>query len=227
MERRFWIVLAAAGVFAPAVLLLDGPGFLRQSALGLATAGFLFLIARTSSIDPRQVLACIAVATLGEIVLSLGWGLYHYQFAVIPLYVPPGHGVFYTLAVLTAQQEALRRYETQITRSVLLFGTVVAALSLWVFGDVWGVLWWVGAFALIRRSRHRLMLSTCVVLTMLLEWTGTAIGNWRWLAEVPFLGLRSANPPAGVGILYVVLDVIVVWISTLPRRRIAVEATQT
>ena len=48
---------------------------------------------------------------------------------------------------------------------------------------------------------------------MILEWVGTAIGNWRWAAEVPWVGLHSANPPAGVGILYILLDLIVVAIT--------------
>ena len=53
--------------------------------------------------------------------------------------------------------------------------------------------------ALIYVSRNRLLLSACFVYTMILEWVGTAIGNWQWAAEVPFLGLHSANPPAAWG----------------------------
>ncbi len=78
---------------------------------------------------------------------------------------------------------------------------------------MWGFLWWAGALAFITRSRNRLLLASCFVYTILLEWLGTAIGNWRWSAEVPFVGLHSANPPAGVGILYILLDLIVVWIT--------------
>ncbi|MCU1246783.1 MAG: hypothetical protein JWN02_2693, partial [Acidobacteria bacterium] len=47
-----------------------------------------------------------------------------------------------------------------------------------------------------------------------LEWLGTALGNWRWASVVPFVGLRSANPPAGVGILYILLDLLVVAASS-------------
>src|SRR5204862_545384 len=67
--------------------------------------------------------------------------------------------------------------------------------------------------ALIALSRNRLLLSACFVYTMILEWVGTAIGNWRWAAQVPLVGLHSANPPAGVGILYILLDLIVVGIT--------------
>jgi hypothetical protein len=72
----------------------------------------------------------------------------------------------------------------------------------------------VAALVLIRRSRNQLLLSSCFAYTMILEWVGTAIGNWRWAAEVPGIGLRSANPPAGVGLLYILLDLIVVAITT-------------
>jgi hypothetical protein len=63
---------------------------------------------------------------------------------------------------------------------------------------------------LIARSRNRLLLSICCFYTMLLEWLGTALGNWRWAAEVPLFRMRSANPPSGVGILYILLDLITV-----------------
>ncbi len=95
----------------------------------------------------------------------------------------------------------------------MVCGTAIALVSLVAYHDAWGFLWWLGALALIRASRNRLLLSACFVYTMILEWMGTAIGNWRWAAEVPFVGLHSANPPAGVGILYILLDLIVVAIT--------------
>jgi hypothetical protein len=212
MDRRFIVVLGASAVFMPVLLLLDGPGFARQLALGLATAMFLSLVVRASRVDARQVLWCVVVATLGEIVLSLGWGLYQYQYALIPLYVPPGHGVFYTLAALTAQQDTFRQWEARLTQGAMVFGTVLALVGLVVLHDTWGFLWWLGALALIWRSPNQLMLSACFVYTIILEWAGTAIGNWRWASDVPFVGLHAANPPSGVGLLYILLDLIVVAI---------------
>jgi hypothetical protein len=209
-----------------AVLLLDGPGLTRQLTLSAVTAGFLWFFVRYLRVDSRPVLTAIAVATLGEVVLSLGWGLYSYQHALIPLYVPPGHGLFYTLAAVSAQQEWFRRREPVITRGVLVAGTLIAILSLIAFRDTWGFLWWLGALALIARSRNQLLLSTCFVYTILLEWAGTANGNWLWAAEVPFVGLRSANPPAGVGILYILLDLIVVSLTSLSWQRLAPSAVR-
>jgi len=194
MQRRFLTFVIASTVFMAIVLRVDR--------------------ARRSEVPGRQVLCAILVATTGEFVLSLGWGLYSYRHFLIPLYVPPGHGLFYLLAADSARQEVLRVRERIITRSVLIAGTLLAIGSLLLFGDSWGFLWWLGALLLIRKSANPLLLSTCFVYTILLEWAGTAIGNWHWTAAVPFVGLHSANPPAGVGILYILLDLIVVALTT-------------
>jgi len=208
----------------PALLLVDRDGLAVQLALGAATGVFLWFFARRLSVDPSQIVCAIIIATLGEIVLSLGWGLYSYKHFLIPLYVPPGHGLFYTLAAASAQQETLRRYARPIIRWVVILGSVIALVSLLGFHDVWGFLWWLGALAFVARSRNQLLLATCFAYTILLEWLGTAIGNWQWFPDVPFVHLHSANPPAGVGILYILLDLIVVTITTSDffRRRLVI-----
>jgi hypothetical protein len=212
MERRCIIFISATAFFVPLILLSDGPGLPRQLSLFAATAVFLWFFSRRSPVHSAQILCAIAVATAGEIILSRGWGLYGYHFAAIPLYVPVGHGVFYTLAAETAGQEKLQRYRRMIITLVLVLGSVIAATTLIIFNDQLGLLWWVIAAALIMLSRNSLLLSVCFVYTMLLEWLGTALGNWRWLPQVPGTGLHAANPPSGVGILYVLLDLITVAI---------------
>jgi hypothetical protein len=214
MERNFIAFVLTAAAFMGCVLLVDTDGLVNQFGLGIATAAFLYLFVRRLHLPAAQVVCAIAVATAGEIFLSLVWGLYSYHHALIPLYVPPGHGLFYALAAATAQQELPRRFAGAINATVLAAGSLMAVVSLVWAGDTWGLLWWCGAMALIWRSRNRLLLSACFVYTILLEWAGTAIGNWRWAAEVPWLRLHSANPPAGVGILYILLDLIVVAISS-------------
>src|SRR5712671_2370114 len=197
MESRFLKFVIASAVFMTVLLLLDRDGFPQQLALGTATALFLWYFARSSEVRMRQIVCCIVVATIGEVVLSIGWGLYSNRHAVIPFYVPPGHGLFYTLAAETARQHFVRARGVMITRWVVIAGSVIALFSLLLRNDVWGFLWWLGAVALIAVSKNRLLLSACFVYTIILEWMGTAIGNWRWAAEVPFLRLHSANPPSG------------------------------
>ncbi|HSP14472.1 MAG TPA: hypothetical protein VLV78_06955 [Thermoanaerobaculia bacterium] len=200
----------AVVLFVPALLLADRRGLVPQLALGAATAAFLFLFARRSRIEGRQIIAAILIATTGEIVLSLGWGLYTYRNALIPLFVPFGHGVFYALAAESARQPWLQERARGMARGVLVAGSIIAAIGFFAFHDQWGLLWWIVAAALLIRSRNQLLLSTCFIFTTLLEWLGTAIGTWHWAAIVPGVGLHSANPPSGVGILYILLDLITV-----------------
>src|ERR1043165_8514626 len=180
MHPRFRILILLAPLFVLAVLLLDREGAATQFALGIAVAGFVWLASRGTDIPMRQILLSVVVASTGEVILSLGWGLYSYKHAMIPLYVPPGHALFYFLAAYTARQPVVRDHDRIITRAVLIGGSVIALASLIRYGDAWGFLWWLGAVALMLASRNQLMLATCFVYTMLLEWTGTAMGNWRW-----------------------------------------------
>jgi len=224
MQKRFVIFVAASAVFMAVLLWIDRDGLPQQLVLGLLTALFLWAFARHSDVEPRQIITAIIVATCGEFVLSLGWGLYQYKHFLIPLYVPPGHGLFYALAADSSHQPLLRRHSVAITRFVMIGGTLYALISLIAARDAWGFLWWAGALAMIVRSKNQLMLSSCFLYTIVLEWTGTAIGNWQWAADVPFVRLHSANPPAGVGILYILLDLIVMAVCThvLPARALEV-----
>lgn len=210
MTDRVLKFFAAAAFFVPAVLLLDGGGSMRQLSLCVATVLFLVLFVRTAGVDVRAVVAAVVVATAGELVLSVAWGLYEYREALLPLYVPPGHGLFYAFAAAAAKIPALVRRETTIVRSVFAIGSLGALASLIVANDVWGAIWWAAAATMLFRSKRRLLLAACFVNATLLEWAGTLLGNWRWAPVVPGLGLTSGNPPSGVGVLYVVLDLIVV-----------------
>src|SRR5213593_924661 len=129
MQRRFVLFVIAAALYIPALLLADTRGLIPQLSLGLTTLAFLWVFTRRSEVESRQIICAILVATTGEIVLSLGSGLYTYRNALIPLYVPFGHGVFYALAAETARQHTLRRYAQPITRGVLVIGSIIAAVS--------------------------------------------------------------------------------------------------
>ncbi len=226
MSRDLKVFLILAAAVVTVVLRLDGPGIRTQLLLGGGTAAFVCILCRRLDVALVPVLWCVIVAMTGEVILSLGWGLYSYRHALIPLYVPPGHALFYALAVVTARQPALQRHEKAIARIVLGITATVAMISLYRYGDTWGLLWSAAALALIGRSRNQLMLSACVTYTVMLEWAGTLNGNWRWAADVPYLGLQSANPPSGVGLLYVLLDLIVATIAArlflvqLPQRQV-------
>jgi hypothetical protein len=213
MDSRFLLFVASSAVFVTALLLLDRDGLTSQLALGIATALFPLVLRPLfgGASGPDHLLHHRGDGGGGRSLARMGTLFVPPRRH--PFYVPPGHGLFYTLAATTALQPAVRLRAAAIARWTLLSGTIIAIVSLTLRHDVWGFLWWIGAVALIFASKNRLLLSACFVYTIILEWVGTAIGNWRWAAEVPFLRLHSANPPVGVGILYILLDLIVVAIT--------------
>ncbi|TAK06718.1 MAG: hypothetical protein EPO39_08160, partial [Candidatus Manganitrophaceae bacterium] len=81
MQSRWLLFVSSALAFMTAVLLLDRPGIIAQTSLGLATAAFLWFFVWKAELDPRQILVTIAIATTGEVILSMGWGLYIYKNA--------------------------------------------------------------------------------------------------------------------------------------------------
>ena len=71
-------------------------GHTGQLALGVFTAGVLAaLLALQPTTVRLQTLAVVGIATVGEIVGSLVWGVYGYRLENLPAFVPPGHGLVY------------------------------------------------------------------------------------------------------------------------------------
>lgn len=201
-----------AAVLVPSVLVLDAPSLSRQLTLGGVTAASLVAGAMFTRTAWLPVLLAVLIAGTGEVILSVAWGLYDYRNAVIPLYVFPGHGVFYLLALRASRIAVLQRNVRGLLAGVMAGGSLIAVAQLLLLDDVWGFLWWCGAAALIVGSRSPLLLAICFVITYALEVLGTSLGNWQWSPVVPGLRIPSANPPSGVGILYVLLDLLTVGV---------------
>src|ERR1044072_2069707 len=118
IERRFLWFVGAMAVFIPSLLLVDRDGLVPQLVFSAITFAFVFGFTWRSRVPRLQILTAVLVATLAEMFLSLVWGLYTYRHFIIPLYVPPGHGLFYALAADTAQQPGLRRRDAVIAARV-------------------------------------------------------------------------------------------------------------
>src|SRR5215213_9828729 len=82
---------------------------LGQACLSVAVWMALFYVLR--QIDPRErraLLACLVIATAGELFLSLVWGLYTYRLENVPFFVPPGHAMLLLLGLGLAQRMSRR-----------------------------------------------------------------------------------------------------------------------
>ncbi len=184
-------------------------GWPGQIAASLWTATVFASLYRAGGTLERQVLmTCMTIATLGEGVLSLGWGLYSYQFGNIPPFVPPGHALLLTLGLLFA-----RRLPSWLVWLVPALAAPWALAGLIQGWDSSGIVMWTLLLLCMALSRGRPLYAAMFVLSLLMELYGTALGNWSWHQTVPGTGLTTTNPPASAGAFYCALDLLVLlWL---------------
>lgn len=180
-------------------------GFGGQLAVGAwCWALMLRLIATSPSRWRLPLFCCLIWATLGEIFLSLIWGLYTYRLGNIPFFIPPGHVFLFWLGVVYARQ--LPRF---LVGAIPAAAVAYAAYALITGIDTISPVL-TGLFLLCwLQPRGRRLHSLMLVMALMLELYATWMGNWVWHADVPHLGLSSNNPPIAAGGFYCVLDVLV------------------
>jgi hypothetical protein len=200
---------AAIATYLAALLAVDTQVDLHQQfVLGALTWIALLIAAWPLRAERRaQVAVVICAATVAELTGSIIWGVYSYRLHNLPTFVPPAHGLVFIAGV--SLSEALRRH----TRALVLLAA--AAATLWgVLGltvlprlDAAGALGVPLLLAFLWRSPARGAYAGVFVVVAALELYGTAIGTWRWAAELPGLGIPDGNPPSGVASGYVWFDV--------------------
>lgn len=209
-------LLTAIGILALGLwadVHVDLPG---QLAIGAAVwALFLALLAPLPAAERRLYLACVAIATAGELFLSLGWGLYTYRLGNVPMFVPPGHALMLMLGLSLAP-----RMPEGAARAILggagVYTLLAAASGLDTLAVPLYLLLMVSVLAL---PAQRRLLATSFVLTLALELYGTTLGNWYWDREVPWVGLVTTNPPAIAGAFYCTLHALVIGFMFFFRNR--------
>jgi len=196
------IGILALGLWAD--IHVDLPG---QFAIGaLVWALFLALLAPLPAAERRLYLACVAIATAGELFLSLGWGLYSYRLGNVPLFVPPGHALMLMLGF-----SLTRRMPEKAARAILGGAGVYTLLAAVTGLDTLAVpLYLMLAVSVLSLPAYTRLFASSFVLTLTLELYGTALGNWYWDRDVPWVGLVTTNPPAIAGAFYCTLHALVV-----------------
>ena len=205
--------LLLAGIFTLYWLLilgLDANSTVRQQlALGLSAWIFLGSILALAPAHVRvQVLSMVLVATCFECLCSIGLGVYRYRLENLPMYVPPGHGLFFYMALRTSCLPWVQWHERLVVGTVAL-GSFVLALRGLLFTaghDVLGVGAWAVFAVFVLRGKSSLFFAISFAITMMLEFYGTSLGLWTWSPLTPVIGLSAANPPAGIGAGYCVMD---------------------
>lgn len=202
MAVPFLTTLAVAvGLFLDASFP-DIPGHVAANLFVALCFAMVFRAATAH--ERRSLLLCVAVATLGELFLCFGWGLYEYRHGNLPPFVPLGHSMIFLTGCRLAPA-----FRPWIWRAVAA-GSAVGVAALAVTGvDTAGLLWY-PLFALcLVLSPARPLYGVMFLLALAVEVAGTRAGSWVWFDTVPWFGLRSTNPPLCAGTFYCVLDLLV------------------
>jgi hypothetical protein len=206
-------------------LLVDRQvGHTGQLALGVFTVGVLVALLALHPTTVRiQTLAVVVIATLGEIIGSLVWGVYGYRLDNLPTFVPPGHGLVYLAGLSLAAIFARHASALLLAAGVVAAAWGVAGVTVLPASDVSGTIgcaFLVGVLVWARRPVY----AGVFMVVVALELYGTALGTWTWQPTVPGLGLSQGNPPSGVASGYVVFDVLA--LTLVARLGIAAAALQ-
>ncbi len=183
----------------------------QQLALGALTWVVLWLACRRVPSELcAQALVVVVVATCAEIVGSLVWGVYTYRLENLPSFVPPAHGLVYLAGAALARSASNRLLQGRLVRValVLVLAWGIAGVTVLPRADVGGALG-AGLLAVyLLRSRAPEIYAGVFLVVAWLELYGTAIGTWRWAAEIPGSSVSLGNPPSGVASGYVWFDIV-------------------
>ena len=168
-------------------------------------AALLYWLRGARPDDQMALAVCILYATLGEIFLSLVWGLYEYRLANVPLFVPPGHALLFMLGRILAER-ASQWIEWFVPLAAAPFVFLLAVTGL---GTLDALLFSLFLLCMLSGRASRLY-AVMFVLSLAMEVYGTWLGNWTWAQEAPWLEFTTINPPLAAGAFYCMLDMLVV-----------------
>jgi hypothetical protein len=196
----------AVAAYLAALLWVDRyvelPGQLLLGAL--TWIAFLCALKAVSWELRAQALVVVVVATCGELVGSIVWGLYTYRLENLPSFVPPAHGLVYLGGYAIARSLGPRLVPVALA-AVLAWGA--AGVTVLPREDLGGAL---GALLLalfLLRGRAPAVYAGVFVVVAGLELYGTWLGTWTWAEVAPGTAISQGNPPSGIASGYVLFDV--------------------
>jgi hypothetical protein len=167
-------------------------------------------------ITRAMLMACLVLATLGELFLSAIWGLYLYRQSVLPLFVPPGHVLLFLAGLELAQVLARQAWSRRLMSAVPFAAAVGIGIQVQRGYDVLSAGLFVIFLLCLIKGKERPLYSVMFALALGLELQGTWLGAWVWVPIVPFLEVSSHNPPLAAGVFYAVLDLLVMSLARGP-----------
>ncbi|MCI3951640.1 MAG: hypothetical protein K0R53_1137 [Burkholderiales bacterium] len=207
-----------AGIIACGLLADQKIDFWGQTLTNIVVwAFFLGWLRHANATTQITLTACLIYATMGEIFLSLIWGVYDYRLGAIPLFVPPGHALLFMLGRAIAA-----RAPAWIVWLIPLGAGPFVGLLVVTGASTLDALLFALFLACLVFGRAKKLYAVMFVLALVMEIYGTWLGNWRWSDTAPWTGLTALNPPLAAGAFYCVLDLLVV--ATVTRWRFATQS---
>ena len=213
-RRRTWMWLTVLVLIA-LVCWLDGHYVAARFAYGQWVSNAIMVVAfiwlyRSAPTRLRALMKYgVFIATAGEVLFSLVFGMYEYRQVSIPLYVPPGHSVMYAAVYYFVRERWVLKQRRFVAPLMLLVSVAYAAYWLHAHNDVYGALCTFLFVVLIwRDAESRLFFLSMFLFVGYLELVGTAVGAWFWwpTAFDTFAWLPSGNPPSGISLFYMGFD---------------------
>lgn len=204
--------LAIAFIICGGLVLDQAIDFWGQTLVNIAVWSVLLGWLRAAPPTERPALwACLFYATLGELFLSLVWGLYEYRLGNVPLFVPPGHVLLFMLGrTLAACMPGWVVWLVPLAAAPAVLTLALAGIS--TLDAVLFALF----LACLASGRAARLYAVMFVLALAMELYGTWLGNWTWAPASPHFPFTALNPPLAAGTFYCLLDLLVV--ATVARR---------
>lgn len=211
LRRDAAVVALGAATLAIGIPLDASATWWAQPVVSAWTwAAFAMVVGLVGAAERRDLVACVVLATAGELFLKDVWGLYDYRLGNLPLFIPPGHALVYATASRLSRLAPV--WLPALTAAV--FGVVIAR-GAWQGTDTFGVLWFSVFLGYLRWSANPVLCATLFLSALGIEWYGTALGGWTYATVEPWFGLTTTNPPVWIGAIYCTLETLIRVTSTV------------
>ncbi|MEL6438886.1 MAG: hypothetical protein AAFQ80_06485 [Cyanobacteria bacterium J06621_8] len=211
--RRFILIsffpLTAMVLTIDSRQLLVSYGFDGQPFANILTIGYFLLL--LFGIRPEQrlmALVFVPFSAVGEGIFSLLFGLYTYRLEMVPLYVPFGHGVLFTMGLLVAELSLIRDREAQLKPFLIILFSLLFSGAILLLHDSLSIIFGFVFLWVLSRKGYQTLYFIMGLLVLYVELTGTYWGCWAWTSH-PFgqSWLQATNPPVGAFACYVLADI--------------------
>lgn len=178
----------------------------------LSVIAFLVLYKHSVLRTRKLLIYTLLLGTIGEYLFSIVLNMYSYRLSNIPFYILFCHPVMYERVYSFSKDPIIRHYKSQIIKIFYVAILMLTFFYLLVYNDVFGFIL-TAIFLLISMLKKAkgivLYLLTRYIIIAIGELGGTIYGVWEWpdTAFGIFTFLPSHNPPSGISLFYLLLDV--------------------